>query len=353
VADRGQIIGLGVAVTAAAALLFAPPAPPPPLPPPTVAQAWPGAQKGTQSARLPDGTAYEPGLFLDIRTSVGSAPSPDGKFMRLVIRGPGEAVRELRRLPSTHNPSFVSPAVSGDVLAWVENTEQGQQLWVTDLRTGRPARFLTADTGDSRFYQTQYDLVIAQGRVHWVAAAPERGTEIRSVALTGGSVAIRTVQENWALTEWPWMVDGLADVSGAGRLRNLVTGEERALPSTRLSTAACTSLWCRVVSLDDDGYPKIEVVRTDGKQRHLVARKTARTVIADVAVLGRFEVYSRITPASELTGRDELLIYDIETNRSIVVSPEAGDVWCRNGLLWWSTGGPQSFLRHVLDLRSV
>ncbi|WP_239080332.1 hypothetical protein [Paractinoplanes brasiliensis] len=352
-AHRRQMAGLGVALVAGAALIWAPSPAEPAPPPPTAAQAWPDAQKGTLPPDLPDGTAYDPGLFLDIRTSVGSAPTRDGKHIRLVIRGPGEAVRELRRLPLTQNPAFVSPSVAGDILVWAESTRAGLHLWTADLRAGRPARLLTGDIGDARLYQTQYDLVISPGRVNWVAAAPEAGTEIRSVALTGGPVAKRVVPGNWALTAWPWMVDGLADISGASRLRSLVTGEERAVPITRLSETACTPLWCRAVSLDDDGYPKIEVVRTDGGERRLVARETARTVISDVAVLGRFEVFARVTPASELTGRDELLVYDIETNRTVRVSPEAGNVRYRNGVLEWTTGNAESFLRHVLDLRSI
>lgn len=344
--------GLAVALAAGGALIWAP-APAEPAPPPTVGQAWPGVQKGTLPARLADGTTYDPALVLDLQTSVGAAPTADRKHRQLVIRGPGEAVRELRRLPVAGNPSFLSPTVSGTDLVWVESTQAGQQLWAADLRTRRPARLLTADVGDARFYQTQYDLVVSPGRVNWVAAAPGAGTQIRSVALTGGPVETRTEPGNWALTAWPWMVDGLADISGAGRLRNLVTGEERAMPRTRLSETACTPVWCRVVSLDDDGYPKIEVVRTDGTDRRLVARETARTVITDVAVLGRFEIFAKVTAASELSGRDELLVYDITTNRVIQVSREAAEVWYRNGVLGWSTGNAQSSLRHVLDLRSV
>ncbi|WP_127504678.1 hypothetical protein [Actinoplanes solisilvae] len=352
-AGRGQIVSLGIALGAAALLLGAPKPEEPPPPPPSVALAWPAAQKATITADLPDGTAYEPLVFLDARTSIGSAPSRDEKFLRLVKRGPGDTVRELRRLPLAQNPSFLSPAVSGDTVVWAENTSAGQEMWAADSRTGRQIRKLTADTGDSRFYQSQYDLVVAGERVHWVAAEPSSGTEIRSVALTGGPVEVRTVPGNWALTDWPWMVDGLADMAGAGRMRNLVTGEERPMPLTRRGTTACTPLWCRAVSLDADGYPKIEIVRTDGTDRQQVARRTARTIISDVAVLGRFEVYSQVTAASELTGRDELLIFDIETNRHVRASPEAGDVRYRNGVLWWSAGTANSFVRHVLDLRTV
>jgi hypothetical protein len=93
-------------------------------------------------------------------------------------------------VPLAANTSFESPTAAGDVLVWAENAGGGQQLWTVDLRAGRAAHLLTADAGDTRFYQSQYDLVIAQGRVHWVAAAPQSSTEVRSVALTGGPVEI-------------------------------------------------------------------------------------------------------------------------------------------------------------------
>ena len=78
------------------------------------------------------------------------------------------------------------------------------------------------------------------------------------------------------------MADRLADVSGAGRLRNLLTGEQRTMPVTQPSETSCTPLWCRVVSLDGDGNQKIEVVRPDGSQRSLVARSAVSTVLPDV-----------------------------------------------------------------------
>ena len=145
--NNGRIFCLVVTLAASAALLIASPGPRLPPATPTVAQAWPAAQRDTRSAYLPDGTAYQPGVFLDARTSIGSAPSRDGKYMRLVIRGAGDAVHEVRRIPLTRKPSFVSPTVAGDVLVWVENTRAGRQLWTAGLPTGRAARLLTGDTG--------------------------------------------------------------------------------------------------------------------------------------------------------------------------------------------------------------
>lgn len=87
--DNGRLLYLGIALAASAALLFLPAAQQPRQQPlATLAQVWPAAQQGTTPADLPDKTAYEPGLFLDAKNSVGTAPSPDGKYLRLVIRRP-------------------------------------------------------------------------------------------------------------------------------------------------------------------------------------------------------------------------------------------------------------------------
>jgi hypothetical protein len=354
VVDEGRFLALGAALAAAAMLLFGPAAGQPPQqpPPPTVAQLWPAAQRGTVPADLADGTAYEPSLFLDARNSIGTALSPDGKYLRLILRRATGSIRELRRVPVAQNTTFESPTAAGNVLVWAENAHGGDQLWTADLRADRPAHRLTADAGDTRFYQSQYDLVIAQGRVHWVAAASRTATEVRSVALTGGPVQVRLEQGTWALSAWPWLVDGQDDIAGTSRLRNVVTGNERAVPLTLGGATACSPAWCQVVSLDD-GYPQIELVRLNGTDRRRVAVGTAATVIADVAVLDRFEVFTQVTAMSQLTGKYQLLIYDINTHRTVEVSPDTGSASYRAGVLWWSTGSQDSFLRHTLDLRTV
>jgi hypothetical protein len=324
---------------------------------PTLAQVWPAAQRGTIPADLPDGTTYEPGLFLDAKNSVGTAPTRDGKDLRLVIRRDGGAVRQIRRVPLTQNPSFDALTAAAGALFWAESTNSGQQIWTADLSATRPARPLTADTGDARFYQSQYDLVIAAGRVRWVAAAPQTsgppGTEIRSVAVTGGPVEVQTLPGTWAVSAWPWMVDGLANTAGTGRLRDILTGRERTVPLTRRGVTTCSPTWCQAVAIDDHGNSQIEIVRSDGKDRRIVAQRTGAPVIADVAVLDRFEVFTQITAASTLTGRSPLLVYDIAAHRTVQISPEAGDVSYRAGVLWWSTGNPNLFLRHTVDLRTV
>src|SRR4051812_41960851 len=76
---------LGTALAASGALLGVPAgarttAPQPPVP---AAAAWPQAEHGVTPASLPDGTAYQPAMFLDAHTSVGAASTPDGKSLRL------------------------------------------------------------------------------------------------------------------------------------------------------------------------------------------------------------------------------------------------------------------------------
>lgn len=303
---KRRLIALGVTLIAGGVLLLAPPVPPSAQPPPSLsaAQAWPHAQRDTVPADLTDGTRYTPLLFFDAGRSAGIASSPDNRHLRLVVRSSDGRVRELRRLPLDRNPAFGSPATDGGLLVWAESTDGGRrEVWVADLRDGTRPRRLTADLGYPLFYQTQYDLVIAEGRVYWVAAGSRDSTEVRSVPLAGGPVEVRTESGRWALTAWPWMADGLADLAGTGRLRNLLTGQERAMPWTRSSFTSCTLTWCRAVSADGDGRPKIEVVRSDGSDRRVIARRTATTVVPDVAVLDRFEFFVEVAPTTRFTGR--------------------------------------------------
>lgn len=351
-----RLLSLGAALTAGAVLLLSPAETPPagPVPALAVDQAWQGVERGAVPADLSDGMRYTPLLFLTAGNSVGSAPTAEGRHLRLLMRSGKSPVRELRRLPLDRRPAFGSPATDGEVLTWAESTTGGNwELWALDLRSDARPRLLTADLGYPLFYQTQYDLVIADGRVHWVAAGTGDDTEIRAVSLAGGAVEVRTVPGRWALTAWPWLADGLADLAGTGRLRNVLTGQERAMPWTRSSVTTCTPTWCRSVSADEDGRPRIEVVRSDGSDRRVVARRTATTAIPDVAVLDRFEFFIEVGPTTRYTGRGRLMAYDLVTGQTVRTSQEAGDVVYRAGVLWWSTGTTTSFIRHSIDLRTV
>ncbi|MEU4235727.1 hypothetical protein [Actinoplanes sp. NPDC026619] len=347
-------VSLGAALLASGAMLAAPPGPKQkPVPPLNARVAWPQAQRAVLPATLADGAAYEPAVFLDATRSIGTAPAPDHRTLRLVLRAADGSVRALRALPSSQNPSFQSPTVDGRQVVWAESSQNREQLWTINLDDRRPARLLTADTGDARFYESQYDLVIAEGRVHWVAAGPDDTTEVRSIAVGGGRVGVHTESGSWSLSAWPWLVDGVTAAGGTTRLRNMSTGQERAVPVTARGVTACSPVWCRVVSFDRKGYPQIELMRPDGTERRKIAGNTAATVVTDTAVLDRFELFSQLTDNSDLSGRFQLLAYDMARHTTVEISPDATDVRYRAGVLQWSTGSQDEFVRHALDLRTV
>ena len=351
---RKRYASLGAALLAAGVMLFAPSdAVKKAVPPVDARVAWPRAQRAALPATLDDGTAYTPAVFLDAQRSIGTAPTRDGRTLRLVSRAADGKVRVLRTLPMKLNPSFESATTDGQSLVWAESSKSGQQLWAMDLRAGTAPHELTAQMGDARFYQSQYDLVLAEGRVHWVAAGPQDTTEVRSVDLRGGPVDVRSEAGTWALSAWPWLTDGVTAAAGATRLRNLSTGQDRAVAAPGRGVTACSPVWCQTVAFNRDGYPQITLMKPDGSDRRVIAAGTAGTVIADTAVLDRFEVFSQTTANSELTGHVELLAYEIDTRSTVEISPDATDVTYRSGVLWWSTGSQDEFVRHALDLRTV
>ncbi len=347
------VIGLGVALAAGSALLFGPPAQSGEPQPIALTTAWPNAQRGSVPSKLPDGSDYSPGLFLDARTSIGTTQSKDGKTLRLVVRDGDGKLRELRKVAAEHRAPFAGLTVSGDTLVWVESIRGEQQLWSTDLRGSRPARMITADVGAMRFYDSQNDLVIADATVHWAASGSGDQTEFRSVALGGGAVTVRREKGAWGLSAWPWAVDGQTSGRGATALRNLVTGQVLPAPAADRTVTACSPAWCQLVSINADGYSRIDLAHPDGSARRKVIEGDVGTVITDVAVLDRFEVLARITKQSELTGNQQLLIYDLGNRHTVLVSPDANNIVYRNGVLWWSTGDQSSFVRNSLDLRTV
>lgn len=361
----GRQLGLIAAVGAAAVLVALPPAGrepaggPAPLPDP-VEQVWPDARRTEVTASLPDGPAYSPGYFLDGRESIGTSPSPDGRHLRLVRWDGAGPTRELRRLPIEGAPQFGGFTRSGDTFAWSETTtdEAGRgrtELWWADLATGAEARRVTADTGDVVFFNSEYDMVLDGGNLHWVAVAPgaETATEIRSVPLTGGRVAVRTEPGAWARSAWPWLVSAGTGESGPVRMRDLVARKVFDVPASGAELVSCSPAWCRVLVLAGDGPGRIELMRPDGADRRPVAAGGATASLVDVAVLDRFEVLSIADAQATAIGAQRLHLYDVRTGRTVTVAVGVGMVLYRGGMLWWSTGGTDDTVWHTLDLRSL
>jgi hypothetical protein len=325
----------------------------PPTPLQTVAQVWPNAKHATLNQTLADGTDYQPLLYLSATESVGSARTKDGKGLRLLHLAADGKTREIRLIPTEKDPSFPAATLAGTLLVWVESTTRGhQEVWAADVRGGA-ARRLTADAGDARFYQSQYDLVAAAGRVYWVAQGPDGTTQVRSVAVGGGPTDVRVEPGTWSFAGWPWLSNGVVSSAGTSTLRDVTTGQNVAVPQTSRGVTACSPTWCQVVSITKDGDSRIQLLHPDGTDPHTVATGTPETVISDVAVLDKFEVFANLTPTSELTGNVQLLMYELKTRRTVEISPDCFAVSYRAGILSWSTGTQQSFIRHALDLRTL
>jgi len=262
----------------------------------------------------------------------------------------------LRSLPEADAPFFGDVAVDGDVLAWSEGTGGGAlQLWTANLRDARPARLVTADAGDLLSRGSEHDLTIEGGRLHWAASDP-RGAdavELRSVALTGGPVTARTVAGTWQLSAWPWLVDGATTTLGATALRDAVTGREVSVArAAGLATTSCSPTWCEDVTQERDGGTRVELRRPDGSDRVRVPADAVAPAIGDVAPLDRFEVLSQTGPTTDVTGTGPLLVFELDTRRTVQLSADAATVAYRHGVLWWLNGNG-STVWHSVDLRTV
>ncbi|WP_231956831.1 MULTISPECIES: hypothetical protein [unclassified Actinoplanes] len=274
--------------------------------------------------------------------------------MRLLLRSTG-GLRELRRQPADAAPQFDNFAVAGDDVVWTESTDAGStEIWSVNTRDGRPAHRLTADTGDTVFYGTQNDLVIAGGRVYWAAALKQgQDTEIRSVALTGGAVTARRESGTWALTTWPWLTDSTGGPSRMLRMRNFNTGRDVQVATSAEDAAECSPVWCRVMISGSEGLVRIDLMHPDGSARRRIAGADASAAVTDVAILDRFEILSQTIPGSDVTGVAALRVYDISTGTTVDISPAVSAAFTRAGVLWWSTGSTDTVMWHILDLRTV
>jgi hypothetical protein len=345
------LVSLVLALVAAGTLVIAGPPGRQSRTPPgnlTVAAAWPTAQRADFDPSLPDGPLFNPLLFLDTTSAVGTAPTPDARSVRLGIRD-ASGFRELRRFPAGDNPQFEALNATATDIVWTESTDANPkvQLWRASRASG-PATLLTADTGSAIFYGNQYDLGVADGVVRW-AAADGPNTEVRSIPLTGGRVDVHTEAGNWSLSAWPWLVD-----ENERRLRNVRTLHDTEVVTSGPETATCSPTWCRVMVMTSDGLARIDLMHPDGSSRRRMAGGEAQAAVDDVAVLDRFELLAAPAPDSDLTGTTTLLVYDASTSRTVEISAAVDGAFTGGGLLWWSTGGNDDEVAwHVLDLRTA
>ncbi|MGH3646478.1 MAG: hypothetical protein ACRDTM_04790 [Micromonosporaceae bacterium] len=104
---------------------------------------------------------------------------------------------------------------AADTLVWAESRGTGGALWRLELPGGEPVR-ITTDTGPVVSLESRYDLVVDAGRVWWTARPPAgKRTQIRSVALEGGAVAVDERAGEWSLAAWPTLSDAAVEAPAA------------------------------------------------------------------------------------------------------------------------------------------
>jgi hypothetical protein len=321
---------------------------------------WPDAERVDLPGSLSDGPAFSPVFFLDSRVALGTAPSPDGTMLRLLLRAADGSTREIRRLPINATPQYGGFTRSGDTMAWAESisAEDGTgqtRMWVANLSAGTPARQLTDDTGDAVFFNSEYDMVIDGGRLHWAAVAPGEtsATELRSISLAGGDVAIRTEPGAWALSARGWLVSAGSGQVGPVQLRDLAARKVYDIEIGASELVTCSPTWCRVLVLAGDGPSRIDLMRPDGSDRQRIASGTATASTIDVAQLDRFEVLAVSATDVVTVDSQQLLLYDIAKKRTVAVAESVGLVVARAGILWWSTGDNELTEWHSLNLASL
>ncbi len=349
---------LAVALAAGAVLIFGGSDDSAPKKPPMrtdALTAWPKAQRADLPAGLADGPLFTPSMFLDATTAIGTAPTPQGSQARLLLRS-GSTLRELRRVSLENNPQFEALTVSGDQIFWAESTAASPavRLWTAN-RSGGAARQLTADTGNAVFYGNQYDLVVADGKVHWTSAPGDatKETDIRSMSVGGGPVTVRTEPGQWSMSAWPWLVDD-GSTSGEPRLRNLATARDTPIVSSGVEQLTCGPVWCRAMVMGQQENTRIDLVRPDGTDRRKIAGGAAQAAVTDVALLDRFEILAEPGPDTDVTGSAALVVYDLATGRTIDIAPDADGAFARGGMLWWSTAtADEDITWHTIDLRTI
>jgi len=324
----------------------------------TLSGLWPGIAVGDAKGVLDSGFAYTPLAYLDSDTSVGTAPNADNTQLQLVVRHGADPARTVHQLPGDQQPQIAGMTVAGDTLVWAETTvvdgRAHTEIWRADRRAGAATQ-VTADTGDVVFFNAQYDLVLADGAVHWAAAArtTDAQTEIRSVPLAGGKVTVANFPGAFALSAWPWLVSAGGGQTGAVDLINLDTKQKVTAAASNNELVTCTPTWCRVLVLGQGGPARYDLMHPDGTDRQRVAGGQSSPAVTDVAILDRFEVLAATGRGGSPGSQQKLTLYDARTKQTVEVATGVGTVMARAGLLWWSTGDNEALTWHVLDLHKI
>ncbi|MBV1849915.1 hypothetical protein [Catellatospora tritici] len=304
---------------------------------------------------LPDGAPYTPVYFLDAQRSVGTAPTADEASIRLLLLGGGQQ-RVLDTVPRERAPEFAGFTTDGTTLAWLELTSDKEgaahtRVMAATLAAGAP-RELTADTGNVLLFDKQGDLSLHDGQLSWISDIGKADVSaVYTLPLTGGKPQRLEVPGAWSISAWPWLVSEDTADGTPVRLRDLVGGAETTVAAHSGEMLSCSPTWCRSSTIgSDDATTTIELRRPDGSGAVRTATGSVAAAVTDIAMLDRYEVYSRAASDYSAT---ELLLFDLKTGRLSRVAPVANQVVARDGVLWWSTGDNETLKWHVLNLHAL
>ncbi|MFD0594769.1 hypothetical protein ACFQZ4_22165 [Catellatospora coxensis] len=259
-------------------------------------------------------------------------------------------------MPKDSAAEFAGFTSDGTVLAWIELSSDADGagrsgIWTVPLAEGAP-RLLTEDTGIVMLFDKQGDLALHDGQLSWMADVGKPGVSaIHTVPLAGGRPVVREMTGGYAISAWPWLVSEPVADAGSIELSNPQTAERVLVGVQSGELMTCSVTWCRSLIIGStEASTVIELLRPDGSDRVRTVTGAVSSAIADVAVLDRFEVYTRSTQGLTTT---RVMLYDLKTRSLSLVTPNAGRIACRGGVLWWSTGDNETLTWHALDLRKL
>jgi len=356
---------LGAAAIAAGVLLLQPAAKPPAPPGPhsgdiPLHKAWPRAalSAGQNGVLDQDNTTYTPRLYLNPGLSIGIARTPDGEWLRVLLRNADGSTHELRRLHGAGSPSFNGFTPAGDQVVWAETvagtgTTQKTSIWRANWRTFAVSP-LVADAGSATFRKSGNDIVVAGGQVHWLTGGNIKHlpAALHSVPLTGGTVTSKPVPTLLSLTTWPWLSTAEASVSVAATLYRADTGKRQTVSTTPAETVKCTPAWCLVGVAGATGTTRLDAMRPNGTDRHRIAGPDTAPVLNDVAIADRFQPLG--IAATDNSGTVTLQVVDLTKRQTVRVASGVAVVEAQGTMLWWAVGRPgREYTWYALDLATV
>ena len=227
-------------------------------------------------------------------------------------------------------------------------------LWTADRSGGPPrqvsrgrrgARCSTAPATTCRWW--------AAGCTGWRVRTPSARTQLRSVALAGGAVEVRTLPGAWTMAVWPWLVTAPGSTGAAVELFNLHTGARVPVRTPADRSVLCSPVWCRLSrtpptrrAVPTSPGPTVATCGTSATRTR--SRWPAMSRCCD-----RFEpLMTALTSTNNVT-LSRLDLYDAAHRRTVAVEPAATSATAKGDYLWWSTGDNETIAWHAVDLRSL